>query len=198
MNNIIKGLFNPFDRIAGWKAFFIGMAIVIAAVVVGWQSSMCFPGVLDAKTAYQLDLDTAFFYQAISLGSLVVVFYICALLFAKGTRFQDILGTITLSRFPYLIIALLGFLSTDAELAAMDQLVSSGNIGDLLHYLSGNIKQILLPLLLIPFIVWAVILLYNAFKVSTGLKGAKCGVIFTVALIVAEITSLILIFSFKI
>ncbi|WP_101690834.1 YIP1 family protein [Dysgonomonas massiliensis] len=197
MNNIAKALINPFDRIAGWKSFFIGIAIVVATVVVGWQSSICFRGALDAKTVYELDFDWALYCQFISLAALVGVFYLAALLFARGTRFQDILGTITFSRFPYLFIALLGFLSTDAELAEMNQVVSSGNVSELLSYLTTNIKQILLPILMIPFLIWSIVLLYNAFRVSTGLKGAKCGVVFTTSLILAEIISLIFIFLMK-
>lgn len=197
MNNIAKSLINPFDRIAGWKSFFIGIAIVVATVVVGWQSSICFRGVLDAKTVYKLDLNWALYCQFISLAALVGVFYLAALLFARGTRFQDILGTITFSRFPYLFIALLGFLSSDAELTKINEVVSSGNVNELLSYFTTNIKQILLPILMIPFVVWSIILLYNAFKVSTGLKGSKCGVVFTTSLILAEIISLIFIFLMR-
>lgn len=34
MKNKLKLLYNPFERIAGWKAFFIGISIVSISVVI--------------------------------------------------------------------------------------------------------------------------------------------------------------------
>lgn len=44
-------------------------------------------------------------------------------------------------------------------------------------------------IIIIPVIVWEIALLFNAFKVSTNLKGGKCAWLFTVIMLVSEIVT---------
>jgi hypothetical protein len=57
------------------------------------------------------------------------------------------------------------------------------------------IQLVFVGLLIIPFIIWTVALMYNAYSTSVNLKGQKAGWSFAVSLIIAEILSKIIIAS---
>lgn len=177
-------LYNPFTRVAGWKAFFIGAAIVCATVVLGWLSNTMAYG-LEVKATDDYPLWKGFYFTWVGIACTVGVMYLAGIIFSKGVRFQDILGTVTLARAPYLLSPLLaltmpeGFLD-DLNLAASTMDISLINWSGL----------ILMGLLCIMISVWAVALLYNAFRVSTNLRGGKCAGIFIASLFISEVVML--------
>ena len=196
MKNKLQMFYNPFERIAGWKAFYIGLIIVCLTVLIGLFSNVCFPGVLDAKIVVNLGLIDAFIFQFIGLISLVLFFYLSSLIFAKNVRLQDILGAVLLARFPYFFVSLLGFLIQAETILLFDNAIRTGNIEDLAVVLS-SFGFILVTILMIPFIIWFIVLLYNGFRVSTGLRGGKCIFVFIGSVLIAEIASLLLVFLYK-
>ncbi|WP_165026187.1 hypothetical protein [Dysgonomonas sp. ZJ279] len=179
-------LLNPFVRIAGWKAFLLGSLIASITIIIGYFSNVWYPGVLDIKLATHLNLGKAFLVQIVSQFYVVFFMYPAALIFAKNTRLQDILGTTMLARFPFLIASLLGFMVKPESIENLMDVLQMGmfNVAD-------NIGLIAASIIMVPIIIWYVILLYNAFKVSSNIKGTKAVVTFTVCLILAEIVSLI-------
>lgn len=165
---------NPFTRIAGWRAFGIGIVIVLVTVLVGAYGGVYFPGAFDLKVGAEQQFIRALYFQFIGLASVVGVYYLISLIFAKGTRFQDILGTITLSRYPYLIATLFMFFVPEINL----------------HEIQSNFGTIMIiGLLTLVFIVWHFVLLFNAYRVSTGLSGVKGGVLFFAGALVAQFIS---------
>lgn len=193
-NSFSALLLNPFARIAGWKAFFIGIMIVCVTVVVGYLANVHFPGALDAKVSPYITLKSAFLVQGIGLLSLVIVMFIVGLLFSKTVRFQDVLGTIVLSRYPMLLLALLGFV---VDVSSLDSLMGVIFRQEPFVF-SDFIGLAVFSLLSIPIIIWQLVLMYNAFSVSTGLKGGKGILLYVGAVFVAELVSLIAIyFSLK-
>jgi hypothetical protein len=186
--------FNPFIQIAGWKAFGIGLGIAVIATIIGYFCKVCFPGALDIKYSPFITLGNAFLFQAIAIVSLVVVLYIAGLIFSKDVRFQDILGTVTLSRYPYLFATPLGLL-----MGGSDEIITRISENPL-HIDPSDIMAltptIFIGLFMGLFVIWFIVLLYNGFKVSTNLKGVKGGIVFTVSLFIAEIISLIPVFLF--
>lgn len=189
---LLDWLINPFKRIAGCNAFIPGIIIVCLTVVIGYYNNVHFPGALDVKLSIGKSLELAFLVQGIGLASLIVVMYMAALIFARGTRFQDILGTITLSRYPLLLIAIAGVMVSENSIINI--------AGIILKYqsfvISENIGLILCTILMIPIVIWQLVLMYNAFSVSTGMKGSKCIVIYAGSLIIAEIISIAAIYLF--
>lgn len=179
-------LLNLFVRIAGWKAFILGSTIVCVTVILGYFSHIWYPGVLDIKVAMGFDIRLAFIVQIVSLFYVVFFFYPASLLFARNTRFQDILGTTVLARFPFLFASLLGFIvkpeSIDNVMAVLDTGIFS---------IVENIGFIVATIIMVLVIIWYVILLFNAFRVSSNIRGMKAGVIFVVCLILAEVITLI-------
>ena len=175
-------LINPFTKIAGWKAFGIGIVIVIATVLVGYLNGICFPGLISIKSVPDLTLGNAFLLQSVGLLSTVIIMYIAGLIFAKNVRFQDILGTTTLSRAPLLLLSPFGFMVEHIDPRAMLQSAMDGTFSLM------DIKGMLVfGLLCMLFAVWVIALLYNAFRVSTNIKGGKSVGIFIAVILLSEV-----------
>ncbi|MDR1756510.1 MAG: hypothetical protein LBR65_06085 [Culturomica sp.] len=188
MNNYFNTLFNPFVRIAGYKAFLIGIVFLLLTAVVGNINQIYFPGILSTKSIPCLQLYHALIFQAIAVSVAVLIFYLLGLLFAKKVRFQDILGTVTLSRYPCLISAALGFLA-QKDMAQLMEMLRSGNIAFTL-----SLRFWVFTLIAMLVCVWSLVLLYKAFKISTGLKqGVKLTWLFIAGVLLTEGISAVLI-----
>jgi len=181
-------LINPFTKIAGWQAFAIGIVIVAATVLVGYTNNIYFPGLLSVKMPSNITLANAFLFQFIGLASIVILMYLSALIFAKNIRFQDILGTVTLSRAPFLILAALGFIVGEISESSMIDSIKDGTFN-----LTNHIGLFIFGLLCILFCIWVIALLYNAFKVSTGIRNNRI-LIFIAVIILSEILAGVIIY----
>jgi len=184
-------VYNPFIKIAGWKAFGIGIVILCLATVIGYFGNTVFYGI-SVKSVLSLSWCKAFSLQAMGLTVTVLVMWIIALLSAKHVRFQDILGTVTLAKYPLVLMAImfLAFSNWLNELSKM--LLTSTNTQEIMEFFSqltilDYVLFMVFIILTIFFLVWTIALLFNAFRVSTNLKGGKCTMLFIVSLLVSEI-----------
>ena len=188
MNNKWKLFYNPFEWIAGWKAFLIGIFIVCITVLVGHVGNTYFYGI-QIKHIPGISLLIAFLLQMTGLGITVLTMYLVSIIAAKGVRFQDILGTVTLARYPFLLAALAGFLITPK---ALNALLTETKI-DTQALIQFGVSGIIMILV----IILGVALLYNAFKVSTNIKGTKGIFLFILIMIVSEIATMIVVFNYS-
>ena len=179
-----KNLINPFTYIAGWQAFGIGIAFVLLMGVVGSLSGVYFDGALDAHLSKRGNFYHSFLFLGIDIVCVTLFMWIAALFFSKNVRLIDMLGTMTLSKAPMLIVACMGFMVSEEMVFSL-----SGNPLAILTMPS----LIVFSMLIIPFIVWSIALMYNAFKVSSGMKGNRTIFVFIAALLLAEIVSKIII-----
>lgn len=184
-NQFFRLLFNPFTRIAGLQAFGLGLIFVILTGITGIYNNVYFDGVLDMHIASDAAFSSSVFCIGISLVSLVMVMWVAGLITSKGIRFIDVLGTMTLSKAPSLLMTIAGFFTSAPNI---DEIMSNP------YSVFQSVSFIIVTLLMIPITIWIVVLMYNAFKVSSGLKGTKLTVTFIIALLVSEIISKILIF----
>jgi len=187
MENKWKWIYNPFEKVAGWKAFGIGIVILAITTVVGYLGSMVFYG-LSAKVVPSITWSMACSLQSLGLAVWVVLMYLTALLFAKHVRFQDILGTLTLAKYPLLLMAIVNM--------TFGKSISSIDVKELLNgdYSSLNIVPLFIfGIIAMILLVWEIALMYNAFRVSANLKGLKCAVLFTTALLISEIILMVLV-----
>jgi hypothetical protein len=184
--NIFSLLVNPFTRIAGWHAFGLGLIFIVLMGFIGASNGIAFDGVFDMHL-FEISVQTSFLYLAIDLVSLVLVMWITGLLVSKNFRFIDILGTMTLAKAPFLILALGGYFATAPDLSEIYK--------DPYVILQDTPFVILLALSL-PVMIWSITLMYNALKVSCNLKGSKLTVAFILALLISEIIAKVLIYYF--
>jgi len=184
MKNNLKLLYNPFERIAGWKAFLIGSIIVCISVLIAYGGNQYYQGAMNIRLVSDANLGYAFLSQAISLLCMVMLFFISGLIFSRGVRFQDVLGTVTLARYPYIIPAFFGYIMNFDSINNITMSILSGN-------LAGNMDTIILltviGFVMLIILVWYIALLWNAFRISTGIKGWKGIIIFIAVIILTDI-----------
>ncbi len=185
-NNVFGFLINPFTRIAGWQAFGIGLLLLLVTGMVGAYSNVAFDGVFDMHLM-EISLEKSLFIQAISVTSLVLVMWVTAMFVSKTYRFIDILGTMTLARAPFLLLAFAGFFTTTPD---MQEVMNNP------YSLFQSVSFIVIMVLSLPIIVWNITLMYHALKVSCDIKGSKLTIAFIVALFIAEVVAKTAIYFF--
>ncbi len=183
-NNNWSLIWNPFTRIAGWQAFGVGIVIVIISAVLASYGNLVFDGAVDAHFGNHIGVAKSLIITGISLLSVVLAMYVVGIIISKNFRFVDILGTMTLARAPYLLLAVLAPFATFPDI---EQILQNPMI--VLEYPS----IIIIGIVSVPILVWSIALMYNGLKVSTGAKGTKLTVGFIVGILVAEIISKIFI-----
>lgn len=109
-----------------------------------------------------------------------------ALVLSKSSvRAIDIFGTQALARAPYLIASFTGFTGV-LETFSKFLLWITTNTGNPVEITGAQILfAVLLLILTMVLTVWLVALMFNAFKVSSNLKGAKLIVSFIVILLIS-------------
>ncbi|MBN2765199.1 MAG: hypothetical protein JXR27_02425 [Paludibacteraceae bacterium] len=179
-------IFNPFKRIAGWEAFGIGLVIVVLTTFTGNFAGIYFDGVIDMHFAETFDSLKSWLMIPVNIISISVIMWLAGITVSKNFRFIDILGTMTLSRAPFLLIALASFFVKVPDL--------SGIMQDP-FVIFDSISFIIILIFTFPIIIWSVTLMYNAYKISTGASGQKLNISFIFGLIVAEIITKIIIYQ---
>jgi len=181
---IFSFMMNPFTRIAGWQAFGIGILFVIVTGVIGTFGHVAFDGVIDMHFTRELTLLNSFAYLAIDLLSVSFIMIITGFIISKSFRIIDILGTMTLSRAPLIILAFAGCFTVSPDI---NEIMKDP------YVVFQSVSFIIFSILSFPVIIWSIILMFNALKISCGVKGSKLGGAFIVAILVSEIISKILI-----
>lgn len=184
-NSISELLFNPFRRIAGVEAFIVGLIIAVLAAVIGSYSGVVFDGIIDVHFDKNLTLSKSLICIAIDIVSLVLFMYLAGLVVAKGFRFVDMLGTMTLARAPFILLAIAGFIASPPDL----QEIYRNPV--IIMESKGFVVMMLLS---VPVIFWVITLMYRAFKITTGSDNTKSLIAFLAAFFVAELVSKLAIF----
>ncbi|HXS36020.1 MAG TPA: YIP1 family protein [Flavipsychrobacter sp.] len=169
-----KWLFNPFTFVAGFKSLVLGFIFMFATGIIAYYSNTHFDGILHMNSIgfYSIWLNIS--EQFLGWACAVLIFYITGLILSRShIRFIDVAGTMALSRWPFIIVAFLGFMDTTPVRSIKD-----------IH--STIIIKALVDL---PFMVWVVVLMYNAFSVSCNVKKQKAIIGFIIALLAAHFLS---------
>ncbi len=187
-------LFTPFKFIAGSKALFIGIVILIALSILGYLGNVHFGGIIStsiADSSSQSPYILHAIYQLSAWGSMTLVFYITARIVSKtAVRLIDIAGTMAVSQAPFILVALLG-LFPEVHLNIGDP--NTANINEIMQVVKDNIAMIfMISIISILVMIWSIGLKYNAYSVSANIKGVIGGVSFTIGIIICEILSRII------
>ena len=177
-------IINPYTRLAGWQAFALGMFFIVLTGIVGTYANVYFDGAIDIHFTEKANFKTSFNLLVIDILSVFVALSIAGIFISKNFRLIDILGTITLAKAPFLLFAIASLLTKSPS---SEQIIKN----PLLIFSSAS--YVIVMLLSIPIIIWYIILLYNAFKISTGAKGNQVVIAFIIALLITEIISKLLI-----
>jgi hypothetical protein len=176
---------NPFTRIAGWQAFRLGLVFLILCGVIGGFGNVIFDGVIDSHLVKEETMLQSFGYLGISMMTLVVVMWIAGLIISKGFRFIDILGTMTLSKAPFVLLAIVG---SFAKMPDTNEIMKNPMV------VLSSTSFLLMMVLSVPVLIWSVTLMYNALKISCGIKGSKLTTAFIIAILGSEPISKLVIY----
>jgi hypothetical protein len=182
-------LFNPFEKYAGKEALISGIALAACAALLSSLFNTRFDGVLDIHfVAVDTSVKTALLDQLINLASLIVIFYILALAFgAKSTRLVDVAGTLALARAPFILAPFLNSTGFMSAFSSKFEYITPGSMPEITA--SDILPLIPVILVLIVLSIWMIALSFNAWKVSTNLKGIKLIVSFIIGVLASEILS---------
>ena len=183
---------NPFQKIAGFKALIMGMMILLAMSGMGVIAKVYFVGsisIINASAVAKQTMDISFLllaYQNIVSWLILSAMFILAamILQKKKIRIIDFLGTVSLARFPALLITILIGIVIMINPSILDVDMSKG------ISLHASFSQTLLGVLMMVLIVWQIFTYFYAFKESSGLIGKKLVLGFIASIIAAEYSGL--------
>jgi len=189
-------LFKPFEKYSENKLLIIGIIATIIGTYFAYIFNLRFNGALDVHIVKETSIKQSIIDNLINLISLITLFYIAGKYINTKTRLIDIISTVVVSRIPYYTLPLLNFnnILSDATNGMMKFMGPES-----VHHMpvSHIIILIAFTIISILMVIWYITLLYNGFKIATNAKEKSSTVLFIVALITAEILSLILIYNFN-
>jgi len=177
-------IFNPFLYLGGERIFAAGMIILAIHIPLGYMLDIRFDGAIDLHLVPSVSSwMTPVVDILIAWGSMVICMFVAARLFQSPIRLIDIAGGVALSRIP-LLLSILPVYLLDPNVESVEQLLSLQ--GTELYQLAA------LGIISMIFLVWLFVLLFNAFKINSNLKGARLWTGFIGSIVIAEIVSLLL------
>ncbi len=183
--------FNPFQKIAGFKALLIGLVIMLVMSIVGIYGKLYFDGLLssswamDMKTNYPPSFLLLMYQNIVNVTVLALLFLLFSKIFGKKKiRIIDFFGTVAFSRYPYLILATLFWISQLLD-PSLWQAYLSRPVE--LHF---NIINSLMALAFIVCYWWQLLTYFFALKVSSGLDGKKLWISFIISAAAGELIAM--------
>lgn len=186
-----KLLFNPFGIYSEKQLLVSGILITLAGSFVGSLFNVTFDGVLDVHQ-YETDFLTSLKENSINVACIFIVLFILGKLINRKTRTIDILNTAMVSRFPQYISAVITALPVLKKVE--DEIISHQD--DLQHLNLQPMDLMLLfviSMILLAITAYYITLLVNGFRTAVNAKKWQHFVGFSIALIIAEIISKLLI-----
>ncbi len=188
---MIAKLINPFKYIAGGKSLILGILVLLATGVTGYFSHTHFPDLVSVKVGANFPILYFIIQSLANWFVFSLLLWLSAIIASKSSvRLVDVLGTQALARFPYFIAAFFSF-SGALEQYGKYLIWKNLQVGEPIEITtSATVTAIIFMFLTIMLTVWMVTLMYNAFRVSTNLKGPKLYLIFIGVFIVAELITI--------
>lgn len=180
-----KLLFNPFEFIAGFKALIIGVVAILISALLDYYCEQH----MAMKNNWNLIESISWRLAGWFLFS--VLLFLIGILFSKSkVRFIDVLGTQALARYPNIFASLISLIPSFRKFInhIFYKTFQKGSPVELSTL--EVISSLFIYLILFLTLVWSLVLMFNAFKVSTNLKGEKSVWIFVVALVFSLITAM--------
>lgn len=191
-----KKILNPFIQIAGVPALIYGFAGVCITVVLSWITGLHFQGLLHMGWAPSNTFTTFLGEHLIIWLVPALLFYTSGLLLSRSRiRIVDVLGTTAFAQLPLIATALLCFcqpLRTLIHTPPQDITIEWLNRPEIM-------TGAFLALISTVFIVWTLIWMFKALKITCNMKGARLGIAYAVSIIGGDILAVYLIsFLYKI
>jgi hypothetical protein len=192
-------LFNPFYFLAGFKALGIGITVILITGFFAYLGNSRLNGVLDFNDGFvRPPLWISLSEGIVSWLVLSILLLVTGKIISKSRfRIIDLFGTQALARFPYMFSALAAMTSgvTPETIRFINTLILDPK--NSIQLFSIDVLAFLFTMaVVIIMAIWMVTLMYSAFAVCCNITGKKAIIGFIIALLIAEIISMIIIFQF--
>lgn len=193
MKKNVTWILRPFEKIAGWQSLGWGLTGIAVSTLLSYISKYHYHGLLHFSS---LPNDAWWVFVIEHLAVWIVpalLFWLGGILFSKSRiRPIDVFGTVAFAQLPLLGMNLYELTPVMQRLTRYDVNRSVSEIMNDTRFL----KDSLFSLVGIIFLVWALIWMFNALKVSCNLKGAKLGIWYVVAVLGGDAICRVIISSF--
>jgi hypothetical protein len=178
-------LVNPFQKVAGLEAMAIGLTLLLVMSWLALQSQVHFPGLfdlqlnkVDGSKSVKLSYLIILYQNVVSVSLLAMSYFLSAKFYkVRGLRFQDFLGTVLLSRYPYFIATFVFYL-----------LFNHLGLTFSVENIDPGITAIV-SIVAIVALVWQSLTYFFSFKESSGLSGKSLWKPFLLTMVSVEILS---------
>lgn len=171
-------LIDPFERIAGFQALGYGIAGIVIATLLSWLSGYHYHGLLHFGPAPN-PAGWCFAVEHLVVWLVPSLLFYIEGLFLSGSRIRiaDVFGTVAFAQLPFIFMILFAFLppvqriyEVDVNLPPVQMLAQPG-------FMTG----LWLTLLSTVFLIWVLIWMFQALKVSCNLKGPRLWIVYLIA-----------------
>lgn len=172
-----KVLTNPFERIAGGRAFAIGFVGVALTAFIAYVSGTHSIGLFNLHFAKGAPFWVFALEQFLSWGVLVLIaFPVTAVLSKSKIRIIDFMGTFLLAHLPLILAPTLRLIPwfRSFSIFSVEMFVIVG-----VHLFT---------------LIWVITLLFNAYKISSNLKGNRLIFSFILSLVSSEIVVFLILY----
>ncbi|MFA6404046.1 MAG: hypothetical protein WCX31_20830 [Salinivirgaceae bacterium] len=167
-------IFNPFTRIAGYKALTIGVIGMLIAGYVSFYSHTHFDGVLNIHSGLAAPIWIHILWPFADVAFLGIWFTLLGIILSQSKiRIVDIFGTQAFAFLPLVPASLMGFSKSLDRLSEKLMGVDPKAIRLDMFPLNDILMVLIIILITIPLTVWSGILIYNGFKESANLPHKK-------------------------
>lgn len=170
-------LINPFERIAGFQALTWGLLGMVVSTVICYQSGWHYHGLLHFGPAPNPA------WWCFAVEHLVVwivpamLFYLGGLILSRSRiRFVDVVGTVAFAQLPFILMNLFNLLPPIQNMTKLDMTMPPAEM----VAQSGFLLGIWLSVIGMIFLIWGLVWMYKALKVSCNLKGYQLGILYCV------------------
>lgn len=170
-------LINPFERIAGFQALSWGLLGMVVSTVICYQSGWHYHGLLHFGPAPNPA------WWCFAVEHLVVwivpavLFYLGGLILSRSRiRLVDVVGTVAFAQLPFILMNLFNLLPPIQNMTKLDMTMPPAEMIAQPGFLLG----IWLSVIGMIFLIWGLVWMYKALKVSCNLKGYQLGILYCV------------------
>lgn len=185
-------LFKPFERYSEKTLLTVGVVFTLIGSFIAYLFHIRFDGLIDFHIYKDATFLQVLIDNIVNVFSAVLLLFIMAKFINKKTRLVDIIATSLVARLPYY---LLPFFNINNALGKSGKEIEQLINPELIDQISFSSLAIIIVFVIVSilFLVWYIALLYNGFKVASNAKGTKHIILFSVAILLAEILSRFLI-----
>ncbi len=160
-----RELLHPMARFSGGSLFVIGIVGFVVDIILCYYLGLEKDGLLHISLASRKEILPISLQHFGILASGILIVFIYAKLLYRKTRLIDITNTILLSQIPLI------FCYCIIKLPFFENLMEKMKIAQVTHLAIGDTLMLIISVLLvIPFLIYSIYLLFTGFKLAANVK----------------------------